>query len=411
MKVDAGRIRRTIEGIAQFGRDPAGGWSRFAFTEEERQARDYVCGLMREAGMQVRIDAAGNVFGRRPGRDPELPAVASGSHIDTVKNGGMYDGVTGVAVAIEAVHLIHEQGIETRHPLEVIVFANEEGARFNNGLWGSRSMLGIIQQKELHEIKDAEGLTVGEAMRSAGLDPERIEEAKISDQNYRAMIEVHPEQSHVLENKGISLGIVETIAGGAWLKILFKGRPDHAGATPMEMRRDALAAAAAVVLEIEEIARNKAGAHTVATVGQLTVKPGGINIIPGEVEMTLDIRDVSMEDREQALNDIREAAADAGARRDIEVAVEEIGQFMSVPLHEEIVKLIEKSCREEGISCCRLNSGAGHDVQVMSFLTKTGLIFVPSVNGISHSPAEETPIEDIAGAAQVLLKCMLELAS
>jgi allantoate deiminase len=203
LKVNPERLRQNIEGIARFGRDPAGGWSRFVFTEEERRARQFVAGLLAQAGMSVRTDPAGNAFGRREGIEPDGPAVASGSHIDTVSNGGMFDGVAGTMAAIEAAHVIHENGVRTRNPLEVIVFANEEGARFGNALWGSRALLGIVQEDEPFRLKDPEGVTLAEAMRASGFDPARIQEARIDPKKYKAFIELHPEQSHVLETEGM----------------------------------------------------------------------------------------------------------------------------------------------------------------------------------------------------------------
>ena len=411
LKVNPERLRQNIETIARFGRDPAGGWSRFVFTEEERKAREFVADLLVQAGMSVRTDPAGNVFGRREGLDPEVPAVASGSHIDTVTNGGMFDGVAGTMAAIEAVRVIHENGVPTRHPLEVIVFANEEGARFSNALWGSRALLGIIQEEEPLRCKDLDGVTLAEAMRASGFDPARIQDARIDPKRYKAFIELHPEQSHVLETEGVAIGAVEGIVGTAWMKARLKGRADHAGATPMNLRRDALAAAAEIVLEVERIARYESGPRTVATVGQLAVKPGGINIVPGEVEMSFDIRDLNQEAGVRGYAAIREAAQRICAARDVHIELDELGTVMPVPLTAEIVTLIEESCREQGISCRRIVSGAGHDAQLMALICPTGMIFVPSAGGVSHSPEEKTEWHDMVNGTQVLLEVLLKLST
>ena len=410
LKVNPERLRQNIEGIARFGRDPAGGWSRFVFTDEERKAREFVADLLRQAGMSVRTDPAGNVFGRREGLEPQVPAVASGSHIDTVANGGMFDGVAGTMAAIEAVHVIHENGGRTRHPLEVIVFANEEGARFSNALWGSRALLGIVQEEETLRLKDLDGVTLAEAMRASGFDPARVQEARIDPKRYKAFIELHPEQSHVLETQGVTIGAVEGIAGTAWMKARLKGRADHAGATPMNLRRDALAAAAEIVLEVEKIARHKSSPRTVATVGQLTVKPGGINIVPGEVEMSFDVRDLDQEAGDQTYAAIQEAARRICAAREVQIELDELGRVMPVPLTGEIVTLIEETCCEQGISCRRIVSGAGHDAQLMALICPTGMIFVPSVGGVSHSPEERTEWHDMVTGAQVLLEILLKLS-
>lgn len=409
LKVNPERLRQNIEGIARFGRDPAGGWSRFVFTEEERKAREFVADLLRQAGMSVRTDPAGNVFGRREGLEPQAPAVASGSHIDTVANGGMFDGVAGTMAAIEAVHVIHENGGRTRHPLEVIVFANEEGARFSNALWGSRALLGIVQEEEPLR-KDLDGVTLAEAMRASGFDPAKVQEARIDPKRYKAFIELHAEQSHLLETQGVTIGAVEGIAGTAWMKARLKGRADHAGATPMNLRRDALAAAAEIVLEVERIARHKSSPRTVATVGQLTVKPGGINIVPGQVEMSFDVRDLDQEAGDQTYAAIREAARRICAAREVQIELDELGRVMPVPLTAEIVALIEETCREQRISCRRIVSGAGHDAQLMALICPTGMIFVPSVGGVSHSPEERTEWHDIVTGAQMLLEVLLKLS-
>ena len=359
--------------------------------------------------MSVRTDPAGNVFGRREGLEPQVPAVASGSHIDTVANGGMFDGVAGTMAAIEAVHVIHENGGRTRHPLEVIVFANEEGARFSNALWGSRALLGIVQEEEPLR-KDLDGVTLAEAMRASGFDPAKVQEARIDPKRYKTFIELHAEQSHVLETQGVTIGAVEGIAGTAWMKARLKGRADHAGATPMNLRRDALAAAAEIVLEVEKIARHKSSPRTVATVGQLTVKPGGINIVPGEVEMSFDVRDLDQEAGDQTYAAIQEAARRICAAREVQIELDELGRVMPVPLTGEIVTLIEETCCEQGISCRRIVSGAGHDAQLMALICPTGMIFVPSVGGVSHSPEERTEWHDMVTGAQVLLEILLKLS-
>ncbi len=410
LKVDADRIRRNVEGIARFGRDPAGGWSRFVFTEEERKACAFVASLLRESGMTVRTDPAGNLVGRLEGVDPEAPAVASGSHIDTVPRGGMFDGVAGTVAAVEAVRVIRENGLRTRHPLEVIVFANEEGARFGNALWGSRALLGLIHPEETVRCRDRDGITLAEAMRACGFDPDRVGEARIDPNRYRAFVELHPEQSCLLESEGAAIGAVEGIAGTAWMKAKLRGRADHAGATPMNLRRDALAAAAEIVLAAERIARHECSPRTVATVGQMTVQPGGINIVPGEVEMSFDVRDLAPEALDRACDAIRDCAKRVCALRGIRIELEELGRVMPTPLAGQIVELIEETCRKKGISCRRTVSGAGHDAQLMALVCPTGMIFVPSVGGVSHSPEEKTEWQDLAAGAQVLLEVLWKLS-
>lgn len=310
MKINGARLRDSLDALAKFGRDAAGGWTRFSFTREFMQARELFRRLMEEAGMVVRVDAAGNLIGRLEGLDSRSPVVAAGSHIDTVKNGGKFDGSFGVAGALEVVQTIRENNVPHRHPIEVIVFVEEEGSRFGSGLFGSRAMVGEIPVDLLYRQKDKDGITLFQAMRSAGLNPERIADARVPAGYYKAYFEMHIEQGKILESLGISVGIVEAIAAPVWLKAVLHGRADHAGATPMRLRRDALAAAAELVLVAENIAK-EAGEPTVVTVGKLSVRPGGINIIPGLVEMTFDIRDTDAARRDKVVEYMKEAVTGA----------------------------------------------------------------------------------------------------
>jgi allantoate deiminase len=287
--IDGERLWCRISDLGEIGRQEEGGVTRLSFTDEERAAKDRVASYMAEAGLSVREDAVGNLFGRREGESQDAPAVLIGSHLDSVYNGGNFDGPLGVLAGVEVLQTMDEQGIETEHPIEVVAFTDEEGARFSFGMIGSRALAGKLSSKDL-EHEDANGLSIAEAMRSCGLDPGRIEEAARPVDSVKAYVELHVEQGRILENEGLPVGVVTGIAGPAWFRFIVEGETGHAGTTPMNLRRDSLAAAAEVMRVIEAEATRTG--TTVGTVGQLDLEPGGINVIPGRVEFSLDLRDI-----------------------------------------------------------------------------------------------------------------------
>ena len=287
--VDGGRLWCRLSELGEIGRQDSGGVTRLSFTGEERAAKDRATVYMEEAGLSVREDAAGNLFGRREGSDPDVPAVLVGSHVDSVYEGGNFDGPLGVLAGIEVVQTMEENGVETEGPVEVVAFTDEEGARFSFGMIGSRALAGRLSPEDLkHE--DESGVSIAKAMRDYGLDPERIEEAARPAGSLAAYVELHIEQGRVLENEGLPVGVVTGIAAPVWRRLIFTGETGHAGTTPMELRRDALSAAAEVMAVIEVEA--SATGSSVGTVGRMGVEPGGINIIPGRVELSLDLRDI-----------------------------------------------------------------------------------------------------------------------
>lgn len=278
------RIRKDLETLARFTATPGKGVTRMAFTPEERQARDYLEQEMRSIGLEVYTDAAGNLFGRRAGREPGAPVVMLGSHIDSVKSGGPFDGAAGVVAALEIARALQELGKETVHPIEVVVMTEEEGARFGSGLYGSRAMVDGISPEEMTGTFDEEGISKAEAMRAFGLDPDRVREAVRKPGSVKAFLELHIEQGPILEAAGTKIGIVESIVGIKTIFVTINGSADHAGTTPMPMRRDALVGASQVITAINRIAR-EAGENTVGTVGMLQVKPGSSNVVPAEVKL------------------------------------------------------------------------------------------------------------------------------
>ena len=283
---DAGRIERHIQALASFGANPDGGVSRVAFSAADLAGREYIKGLMRDAGLAIRVDAAGNIIGRLDGTDSTLPAIMLGSHIDSVPKGGNYDGDVGVIGAIEAAALLREHGISTRHPLEIVSFTDEEG-----GTVGSKAMAGKVGADALGLMSHS-GLTVGDGIRAVGGDPARLDAARRGPDDIEAYLELHIEQGAILDEAGVDIGVVEGIVGIRWWDVTIEGVANHAGTTPMNRRRDALVTAAELALAVNRIAATTPGTQ-VATVGQIRAEPGAPNVIPGRVVMSLEIRDLA----------------------------------------------------------------------------------------------------------------------
>jgi allantoate deiminase len=364
-----------------------------------RRANDRVEAWMREAGMAVRRDNIGNLRGRFDGAAPGNPTLILGSHLDTVRDAGKYDGPLGVMVGIAAVQHLHEANRRLPFAIEVIAFADEEGLRFSSTYLGSQAVAGNFDPADLDRTDDR-GITMAEAIRAFGGDPARLAEDRWREGKLLGYCEVHIEQGPVLEARGLAVGIVSAIAGQARYRITFTGEAGHAGTVPMPTRKDALGAAAEFVLAVEA----DAGAHdgVVATVGQLTVHPGAANVVPGQVVLSLDIRhpvdNVRVERAQQILARAREIAT----RRHVQVAAELLGENPSVPCSPRIASSFAKAVEEQGLPAVYLSSGAGHDVVPMSALTDVGMLFVRCKGGISHNPAEAVTTEDVAVSIDVL---------
>jgi allantoate deiminase len=406
--IDGERLWRRISDLGEIGKQEGGGVTRLSFTEEERAAKDRVSSYMEEAGLSVYEDAVGNLFGRREGRDPGSPTVLVGSHLDSVYNGGNFDGPLGVLAGIEVLQTMEEQGIETEHPIEVVAFTDEEGARFSLGMIGSRALAGKLTAEDLETYEDAEGVSVAEAMRACGLDPERLGDAARSEGSIKAYVELHIEQGRVLESEDIPVGVVTGIAGVVWLRFILDGETGHAGATPMNLRRDSLAAAAEIIGLVEvEAART---GTTVGTVGQLDLEPGGINIIPGKVRFSLDLRDIDEGVRDGVEGRIMERAGEACRRRGVELEVETLQRVAPAPCSDPVRSAVERACERLGIRPHALPSGAGHDGMQLADLCPMGMIVVRSKDGVSHNPDEWSSREDCAAGAEVLYHTVLDLA-
>lgn len=408
MSINQERLWNRLIELSQFGKLENGGVTRFSFTEDERRAKDKVISYMVEAGMKVMEDAVGNVIGRKEGRLSNLPAVLMGSHIDSVPNGGIFDGNLGVLAGIEVVQTMNEKNIETDYPIEVIAFTDEEGSRFGFGMIGSRALAGTLIREHLH-YKDVDGIMIEQAMKNIGLDPTQISKAARNPESVKAYVELHIEQGRVLENHDLSVGIVSGIAGPLWTRWTLKGEAGHAGATPMKMRKDPLIAAAKIMLYIEE--ETKRYESAVATVGQINVKPGGVNVIPGEVEFSLDLRDISLEDRDKLEDSITSFAYRLCENEGIEIGIETLQRVDPVPCSQEIRTVIEDSLSKVGVPSLTLASGAGHDGMQFKDFCPVGMIFVRSKDGLSHNPEEWSSKEDCGVGTSVLYETILQLAN
>ena len=405
---DGGRLWCRLSELGEIGRHESGGVTRLSLTDEERAAKDMVAAYMREAGLSVREDAAGNLIGRRDGRDPDAPAVIVGSHVDSVYEGGNFDGPLGVLSGIEVVQTMEERGIETEHPVEVVAFTDEEGARFSFGMIGSRALAGSLSTEDLSHA-DENGVTISDAMRDCGLDPEKVRDAARPADSVAAYVELHIEQGRVLENEGLPVGIVTGIAAPVWRRFVFTGETGHAGTTPMELRRDALAAAAEIMSVIE--AEASATGSSVGTVGQLGVEPGGINIIPGRVEISLDLRDVDEGTRDLVEERILQRTREVCEMRAVSFETYILQRMAPASCSERVRRAAESACEELGIRPYSLASGAAHDGMQLAGLCDMGMIFIRSKNGVSHSPDEWSSKEDCAAGANVLYHTVLALAS
>lgn len=402
------RIQDNLKALAAIGATPDGGVTRLAWSEPEREAHRLAARWMKEAGLEVWADPAGNSFGRRAGGE-DLPTIMVGSHLDTVTNGGNLDGPLGVVAALEVVRGLNEKGLTTRHPITAVVLTSEEAVRFADTCMGSKIITGTMKRDHLEEIEDAQGITGAEAMKSVGLDPDRIEEARWDPARIAAYIELHVEQGRVLEKLGKKVGVVTAIAAATRFRATLTGSADHSGATPMGARKDALAAAAEIVLGVERIAGSEAGPTTVGTVGILKVQPGAMTVIPGQAELGIDIRDIVPEPKRVASERVVAMMEEVCRRRNIGLDLVKLLDDVPAVMSPTIQKALRSSAEKLGYSHHVMPSAAGHDARIMGSFTEAGMIFVPSRDGISHSPKEWTDPGDILAGIDVLVEAVQEV--
>ena len=401
--ININRLIQSIDELSLIGKTASGGITRYAYTEIERQANDYVKQLMEAIGLTTYYDAVGNLIGEYEGSAP-LPTIVLGSHIDTVPDGGKFDGALGILTAIEVVATILENEIKLKHPIKIIAFKDEEGARFQFGMIGSRAAAGTLLDEDLNRV-DHTGITLKEAMYEQGFSPHRMKDALLK--NVKCYLELHIEQGKVLEKANASVGIVSGIAGPLWKEYKIFGLAEHAGATPMSMRNDPVVAASHIIAKIEEMACQYANA--VATVGKIQVLPNGINVIANEVAFTVDIRDIDIAIRDELEQQIEDYVIKTVKERSLTYQVQTLQRVPSVLCDSSIQIAIRQSMVKLGITPITLPSGAGHDAMQFHNLFPIGMIFVCSKEGISHNPNEYSSPSHIQDGANVLLQTLLTL--
>ena len=396
-----GRIARDLEHLKQYTATPGNGCTRLPFTKEARDAVNYLKELMTEAGLEVTEDAAGNVIGTLKGEDPDAPCVMMGSHYDSVVNGGDYDGIAGVICAIEVARILKEEGFVPKRNFVVVGFCDEEGMRFGTGYFGSGAMLGHRDVEYTKKFADTDGVTIYDAMKGYGLDPEKIGEAAWKEGSIGQFLEAHIEQGPVLDAEGTELGLVEGIVGIQRYMVTVHGRADHAGTTPMDMRMDAVDAATKVISKIADWARGKADG-TVSTVGYINTVPGGMNIVAEKVEFTVDIRSMNNDNINDITNRIRKALDKEVAEYGGSYEMDNKLTITPVHLSSEMLDFMEADCKERGYTYRRMPSGAGHDSLEIGQTIPTVMIFTPSKDGRSHCPVEFTKYSEFAKASVIM---------
>jgi len=402
LRADPTRIQARIKALSQFGANEDGGVDRVAYSSADLEARAWAIAEMEAMGLEdVRIDTGGNILGRRPGTDATAQPIMFGSHIDSVLGGGNYDGQAGVVAAFEVVDLLNANNVQTKSPLDVVIFSNEEG-----GLIGSLAIAGRLGHETLKGMSDS-GLTIREGIKKIGGDPERLDDAIIEEGVLKAFFELHIEQGAFLDQDNVDIGVVEGIVGIEWWDVSLKGVSNHAGTTPMNQRTDALVAASRLVLAVNDIGLKTRG-RQVATVGRIEALPGAPNVIPGDVKMSLEIRDLDSKKIESVYRSVRKAAEKISKDTGVTIEFENLNVASHPALTDPAIRaLIADAAASLDLSFQMMPSGAGHDAQDMAGIAPTGMIFVPSVGGVSHSPKEFTQAQDIANGADVLLRSIV----
>lgn len=404
LKIDAPRLLSRIRALGAVGATPEGGVHRLALGDADRDARDQVVAWMRGAGLDVRVDAIGNIIGTRAGKTGGAP-VMTGSHIDSVANGGRLDGAYGVLAGIEVVETLNDAGLETRRPIAVCVFTNEEGARFHPDMMGSLVYAGGMALDEALGTSDGDGVLLGDELQRIGYAGDGPVGAIVP----HAFVEAHIEQGPVLEAEEITIGAVEDLQGISWTGIAIAGQANHAGTTPMHLRHDTGYCVGAITSHVREITR-RLGGRQVGTVGAIDLQPGLINVIPGGATMTVDLRNTDNEELKTAERLLDEFLDEIRKSEGVTIETDRLARFDPVRFDEDIVGRVESNAAMLDLTCRPMTSGAGHDAQMMARLCPAAMIFVPSAGGVSHNPAEHTDDEDLIAGANVLLHTLLGLA-
>ncbi|MFD2208603.1 M20 family metallo-hydrolase [Virgibacillus halophilus] len=395
------RVAKRFNELARIGLTAENGSNRPGYTSEEREAKRLVSGWMRQAGLAVREDGAGNIFGILEGKNPDIPAIVAGSHVDSVPNGGHFDGTLGVIAAMEVAEAWLQTGFVPERNYEIAVFSDEEGARFNGGLNGSEAVTGNYELAAKRQLRDSQGLSFREVLEQNGLDEESYVMAKRAPDDISLYVETHIEQGKRLEKADLPCGIVTGIAGPCWIEFTFTGEAGHAGNTPMSDRKDALVAASTFVTAVNKLPATFSET-AVATVGKQEISPNGVNVIPGAVTLYVDIRDIHLEARDALVAEIKAAAEEIAKDYDVKVSSKETLRVEPVPIAEETQQLLADALEELGIKPFRLPSGAGHDAMIIGAMVPIAMLFTKSRDGISHSPEEWSDLNDCMRTIHVM---------
>jgi beta-ureidopropionase / N-carbamoyl-L-amino-acid hydrolase len=404
-RINLERLLGRLESFNRIGALPGGGNCRLALSDEDRAGRDLLVRWMRELGLAVTIDAIGNIIGVRGGREETAP-VMFGSHVDTVGTGGRYDGLYGVLAGLEACEALNDAGAATRRPLALVAFTNEEGSRFAPYAMGSLVYVGGLALEEAYAIRGIDGATVGAELNRIGY----AGDAKPGWLKPHAYLELHIEQGPVLEDEGLIIGAVEGITGLTWTEVTITGRASHAGTTPMHLRKDAACAASELVLFVRRLAR-EAGGNQRGTVGRMALYPNLVNVVAERATLTVDLRNIDAAPLRAAEDALANFLDRLGTQEPVAIETRSLARFAPVTFPSEIVSLVEATARDLALPCRRMPSGAGHDAQMMARLCPAGMIFVPSIAGLSHNVREDTKPEHLEAGAAVLLNAVQRLAS
>ena len=406
VKVQVERLLADLAALAEVGDTGDGGNCRLALTDDDAGGRELVVGWMRGLGLDVRVDRIGNVVATRAGLDSGVAPVMTGSHIDTVRTGGRYDGTLGVLAGLEVVRALDDAGLRTRRPLAVAFFTDEEGSRFAPDMLGSLVYAGGMPLEDALDIVAIDGAVLGDELERIGW----AGDAAVPGPAPHAYVELHIEQGPLLEEQGITIGAVTGVQGISWQEVVVTGQANHAGTTPMRLRHDAGYVAGSIVTFVRDLA-TALGGHQVATVGRLSLHPDLVNVVAARATLTVDLRNTDASVLAEAESGLRSHAEDVAAAEGVTLAWRRLAQFDPVAFDPSVVDLVEATARRLDLSVMRLPSGAGHDAQMLARVCPTGMVFVPSRAGISHNPAEYTSPDDLAAGAQVLAEVLVELAS
>jgi ureidoglycolate amidohydrolase len=407
--INQARLASELDKLATFSEIPAPAVTRILFSEQDVQGRAYLKELCKNAGSSVREDALGNTYFRWEGSEPNLPAVATGSHIDAIPNAGMYDGTVGVLGGLEAIRALQQAGFKPRRSLELILFTAEEPTRFGVGCLGSRAMAGTYTPETLLLLKDKDGKNPDEARKEVGFSGD-LEDVQLERDHYHAFVELHIEQGPLLEQKHLPIGVVTAIAAPATLNVTLEGYGGHAGALLMPDRRDALTAAAEIVLAVEEAALNSGSIDSVATVGILDVHPRAVNSVPNKTFMTVDVRDIDLARRDRMVDHIKHAVQTISSERKLLAKLETLNADPPASCDDLVVSAVEEAARELGLQTLPMVSRAYHDTLFMAHICPVSMIFIPCKNGWSHRPDEYSSPTDIENGVKVLAHTLLKLA-